>query len=83
MPVKYGFGVIGSGMIADYHAQAVLQMPNAKLIGICSRTQAKAEALAQKHGCNCYADVEAMLKDPAVDVVSIANASGSKLLICP
>jgi UDP-N-acetyl-2-amino-2-deoxyglucuronate dehydrogenase len=79
MPTKFGFGVIGSGMIADYHAQAVLQMPNAKLIGICSRTQAKAEALAQKHSCKCYPDINALLKDPAVDVVSIANASGVHL----
>jgi predicted dehydrogenase len=31
-------GIIGTGMIADFHAQAVQSLPNVKLAGFSQRT---------------------------------------------
>ena len=38
----YRFGIVGAGMIADFHAQAINAIPNAELTGIYSRSTDKA-----------------------------------------
>src|SRR5688572_20281486 len=37
-----GFGIVGCGMIARFHAQAIKELPNARLVALCSRNQANA-----------------------------------------
>ncbi len=36
MPKTYNFGIIGAGFIGDFHAQAIQQLPNAKLVAACT-----------------------------------------------
>ena len=43
-----GFAVIGTGMIAGYHAQAITETPGARLIGFWGRSEAKARAQANR-----------------------------------
>lgn len=77
MPV--GFGIIGCGMIADFHARAIHDCPGAKLVGCTSRSFDKTKAFAERHGATAYADLDAMLADPALDAVSICTPSGAHL----
>ena len=41
----YRFGIVGAGMIAGFHAQAIHAIPNAELTGIYSRSIEKALSL--------------------------------------
>ena len=77
MPV--GFGIIGCGMIARFHARAIGDVRGAKLVACYNRTPQKAEAFAAEHGCRAYGDLDELLADPAVDVVTVATASGAHL----
>jgi predicted dehydrogenase len=43
---KFGFGIIGAGMIAHVHAKAIGAIGNATLIGLHSRGVEKMEAFA-------------------------------------
>jgi UDP-N-acetyl-2-amino-2-deoxyglucuronate dehydrogenase len=80
MARTYGFGVIGTGFIGEYHADAIKNLPNAKLVAGCARSEANAKRFCQKmHGCKIYSDFHEMLKDPAIDVVTIATPSGSHM----
>ena len=72
----WNFGLIGLGMIADFHAKAIADLPNAHLAGCCCRTQNKANAFAQQHGCKAYPSLEAMLADSTIDILAIATPSG-------
>jgi UDP-N-acetyl-2-amino-2-deoxyglucuronate dehydrogenase len=49
-PPPLGFAIVGTGMIAHYHAQAIAQTPGAKLVGVVSRSPDKGPAFAAKHG---------------------------------
>jgi predicted dehydrogenase len=73
----YGFGIIGLGMIADFHAKAVKDIPGARLVAVASRSADKAAAFAAKHGCEAVADFRALLDRPDVDVVTICTPSGA------
>jgi len=76
---RYGFVILGTGLIARFHARAVLDTPGAELRGVCSRTQAAADEFAASYGCGAYTDLEQMLAAPGVDVLLIATPSGAHL----
>lgn len=75
----FGVAVIGAGNIAAAHIDAVGRLPNARLVGVASRTPATALALAQKHGVRAYDSVAAALADPNVQIVAICTPSGAHL----
>ncbi len=76
---KYGFAILGTGMIAGFHARAIKAMPDARLVAVCSRTPERAAAFAAEFGCAAYCDLQAMLALPQVDVLVVATPSGAHL----
>ena len=77
----HGFGIIGCGMIAEYHARAINEIPGAKILAAFSRSPengAKIQGIAEG-GCQVYDDLDAMLKHPGLDVVCVCTPSGAHL----
>jgi len=75
----WNFGIIGAGLIADFHARAIGDIENAKLIGFADALPEKARHLADKHSCRAFADNDALLHSPDIDIVTIATPSGVHL----
>ena len=75
----FGFGIVGAGMIAHVHAQAIAQIKKAKLIGIYSINKIKSEPFAEKHTCTAFDTLEEMLAHPEIDIVCICTPSGIHL----
>ena len=75
----YGFGIVGCGMVADFHAQAIAAMKGGHLAGVFSRKSANARRVAKKYGCAAYTDYKAFLAHPGLDIVTIATPSGAHL----
>jgi predicted dehydrogenase len=77
-PRTYGFGIIGLGMIADFHAQAISHLTGARLVGVASRDAGKAQTFAKKHGAGlATADLHELLARPDIDIVCITTSSGA------
>ncbi|UOE51032.1 Gfo/Idh/MocA family oxidoreductase [Mucilaginibacter sp. SMC90] len=69
---KFKFAVIGTGFWANYQIPAWLELDNVELVAVYNRTQAKAEALAQKYGIpSVYDSVEQLLEQEELDFVDI------------
>ncbi|AOS45178.1 1,5-anhydro-D-fructose reductase [Lacunisphaera limnophila] len=80
MPSPLGFAVIGTGMIAGYHAQAIAQTPGAKLVGVVSRSPERGAAFAAQHGIPVItATVEEMVARDDIHVLNITTPSGAHL----
>ncbi|HJZ59526.1 MAG TPA: Gfo/Idh/MocA family oxidoreductase [Gemmataceae bacterium] len=82
MPDQLGFCLVGCGMIARFHARALLEIPGAKVAALVSRTPASAHKLLDETGtptCPAFATVEEALKAPGVDAVIITTPSGAHL----
>jgi UDP-N-acetyl-2-amino-2-deoxyglucuronate dehydrogenase len=71
-----GFGIVGAGMVARYHATGIARTPGARLIAVCRADTARAEEAAAKFGAPCEASLEALLARPDVDAVCICTPSG-------
>jgi len=72
----WNFGIIGAGLIADFHAMAIRDIPNTKLIACCDVVLDKAKKLADKYSCRAFAGYEEMLKIKELDIVTVATPSG-------
>lgn len=70
------FGLWGCGMIARFHADALLRIENAVLVGVADVSASFAADFADQYGIVAYADYEAMLADPNIDAVCICTPSG-------
>lgn len=76
---NWNFGIIGAGMIADFHAKAIQSIKNARLIGFCGSNADKARLLAEKYKCKTFLNYEEMLSSDEIEVVSIATPSGAHM----
>lgn len=76
-----GVGIIGCGMIARFHAAAIVEIPHTKLVALQSRNPASAEKVKQAVGSDAkyYASIEEMLQHPGLDMVIICTPSGNHL----
>jgi len=74
-----GFGVIGCGMIAGFHAKAIADIRGARLVACFDMFPQAADRLAKETGCTAYHDLKEMLADPGVDVVTICTPSGAHM----
>ncbi|MBT8363402.1 MAG: Gfo/Idh/MocA family oxidoreductase [Deltaproteobacteria bacterium] len=78
----YGFGIVGCGMIADFHAQAIKAMQGGHLACVFSRSKANADRVAEAYNCASYQDYKAFLAHAGLDIVTIATPSGAHLKPC-
>jgi predicted dehydrogenase len=80
MARSLGFGFIGAGAIANFHARAVAAARGAHAVGVVSRRRATAEAFAQEHGLGFASDsVAELLAQPGLDAVCITTPSALHL----
>ena len=77
MPI--GFGVVGCGMIAGFHAKAIADIRGASLVACFDTFPKSADRLAGETGCTPYHDLKKMLADDRVDVVTICTPSGAHM----
>lgn len=66
-----GFGLLGAGLIAPFHARAIQNSAHAKLVAVAEVDAARREKLATDFGCAGYSTLEEMLENPEVQVVNI------------
>ena len=79
-PSSFGFGIIGVGMIADFHAQAIAATKGGKLMGIATRNAGNARAFAQKHDVPfATTSVEELVARSDIQVVCVTTPSGAHL----
>jgi UDP-N-acetyl-2-amino-2-deoxyglucuronate dehydrogenase len=77
---KLGFGLIGAGAIATFHAQAIAASSGGRLVGVVSRRRANAEAFARLHDIPFAGDdVTELLGQPGLGAVCITTPSALHL----
>jgi predicted dehydrogenase len=74
-----GFGIIGCGMIASFHAKAIADIRGARVVASFDMVPAAARRLASETGCRPYHNLRKMLADPDVDIVTIGTPSGAHM----
>ena len=68
---RLGFGLLGTGLIAPFHARAIQASRLARLVGAADLDAARLAKFADEYKCRPYAGFEQMLRDPEIQVVCI------------
>lgn len=76
---KLKIGIVGCGVIADVHAQAIRRYQNAELVSAFSRSEKKANSFGEKYRIKWTTDWERFISDSDIDTVSICTPSGNHL----
>ena len=75
-----GFGIIGLGTIAKTHADAIESLHDCQFVAGFNKSIDKANAFCSSYeNAKGYDDIDKFLKDPSLDIVTIATPSGSHL----
>jgi len=74
---KLGFGIIGCGVIAPWHATGISEATGAELVACCDIIEPKAKAFAEHHHIkHHYRDLDRMLAQDDLDAVCVCTPSG-------
>jgi UDP-N-acetyl-2-amino-2-deoxyglucuronate dehydrogenase len=68
-----GFGVIGAGLIAPFHLNAIKDSVGGKAVGIFDVDMVKAQQMADRFGLKVYTSLGQMLVDPEIQVICVAT----------
>ena len=71
-----GFGIIGTGMIASFHAKAIRAISNAHLVAVYGKEPEMVKKFAEEYGVKAYFSLEEFLADKEIQAVTIAVPSG-------
>ena len=75
--MSMGFGIVGTGMIAHFHAKAIQAMTNGRIVACFNQNVEKAKAFATEYGCTAYSTLDELLGDQEVRIVTICTPSGA------
>jgi predicted dehydrogenase len=73
----YGLGLIGAGNFGRFCLNAFRKLPNLNLVAVCDKDAPRAHAIATEFGMIPYTDINAILSDPAVDIIAINTPPSS------
>lgn len=77
----YGFGIVGCGMIAQFHARAIQDIRGSHVVAVFTSKPENGQKIVEivGPGCTIYTDYKAFLSHPGLDIVNICTPSGAHL----
>lgn len=85
MSKPLGVGIVGAGFVGTFHIKSFVGVRHADVLGVCSRTRAKAEKaakLARDLGvgeAKAYTSISEMVRAPGIDAVWVCSPNFSRL----
>jgi predicted dehydrogenase len=74
---QIGFAIVGTGMIADFHAEAIRLCPQATLLAAYSRSFDACSEFASRHGAHTARSLSELLDNPDIHALCITTPSGA------
>ena len=76
---EWNFGIVGAGLIADFHARAIGDIKNATVTGFCDGGSGRAGKLASKYGAAVFEDYKQLITSERTNIIAVATPSGFHL----
>lgn len=72
----HGFGIVGCGVIAATHAEAIGAVGGARLVAVTDEDAGRAAAFARSRGCAAEPDLAALVSREDIEVICVCVPSG-------
>lgn len=70
---KFGFGIVGCGLISAFHGNAVRETPDAQLVSGTDINQDRRDKFCADFDCEPAPDFETMLADDRIDIITVCT----------
>jgi len=70
---KLRTGIIGCGKVGDFHAKAFVNLSESDFTAVCDKDIERAKMFAKRYGVKAYDNIEKMIQDTGLEVVSICT----------
>ena len=70
---KYKLAILGCGKVAHLHAKAILNLPNARLGGVWSRTKQTAADFAKQYNTAAYEHIDELIRSEKIDLAIVCT----------
>lgn len=77
MSQPFGFAIVGCGLVAPFHARAIANIADARLVACVDLEAARAAQLAREFGGEASTDYRRLLDRQDVDVIAICTPNGA------
>jgi len=77
--MSYKFGIVGLGLIADFHGRAIEAMEGAEVYACMDFVEERVKSFSKEFGCRGYTNLEEMLSNPEIDIVTVCTPSGAHM----
>ena len=71
MADTFGFGLLGAGLVAPFHAKAIQASQGGRLVALCDMNRERADKMAAEYGVQAYYSLDQMLQDSRIHVVNV------------
>lgn len=71
MQKKLGFGLLGTGLVAPFHAKAIMNSEKCQLVAVTDIDSKRSQKFCETYACKSYDSFDDMLEDNAIDVINI------------
>ena len=71
MSAEMGFGIIGCGLVSDFHGRGIAGLEEARVVAATDMNRARAEEFTAKYGGEVVGTSEEVCTHPEVDIVSV------------
>jgi len=68
---RLGFGLLGAGLIAPFHANALKHSRNGRLLAIADLMPERVQKLAGEFGCQACSSLDELLANPEIQVINV------------
>ena len=68
---KFGFGLIGAGLVSAFHGDAINAVEEAELVACTDFNTERLETFCAEKGCEAAESMEAMFADERIDVINV------------
>ena len=75
----YGVAIVGCGMIARFHARALAEVPDVRLLALVGRSKGNARKMAEELGLSCdiHSELSTALTRRDIHIVIVCTPSGA------
>ncbi|HJN17545.1 MAG TPA: Gfo/Idh/MocA family oxidoreductase [Armatimonadota bacterium] len=71
MSKQYGFGIIGCGLVSDFHGRGIADIDNARVVAATDFDASRAAEFVGKYGGEVAGSSEAICASPDIDIVTV------------
>jgi UDP-N-acetyl-2-amino-2-deoxyglucuronate dehydrogenase len=71
MPDKAGFGLLGAGLVAPFHAKSIINSEKCELIAVVDVDQARANKFSREFNCRVYDKLDDLIQDKKIQIINV------------